>query len=152
MRLTSKGRYAVSSMLDLYLNQEKGPVSLATISERQYISLSYLEQLFRSLRNAKLVRSIRGPGGGYMLNRDATTISIAEIISSVNEEIKTVRCANPSTGCLKGVRCDTHNLWEALGIHIQQFLDKITLADICTQTGKPLSLQDSIEYELVQKL
>jgi len=151
MRLTSKGRYAVSSMLDLYLNQTKGPISLAVISERQYISLSYLEQLFRCLRNAELVRSVRGPGGGYMLNRDASKISVAEIIASVNEEIKTVRCASPSVGCLKGVRCDTHHLWESLGDHIQQFLNNITLADICTDEGKSLNLQGVQEYALIQK-
>lgn len=152
MRLTSKGRYAVSSMLDLYIHQDKGPVSLATISERQFISLSYLEQLFRCLRNADLVRSVRGPGGGYLLNHDAKNISIAAIIASVNEEIKTVRCANPSIGCLQGVRCDTHHLWAALGDHIQLFLDKVTLADVAQNTGNILFTNNIEEHQLIQKI
>ncbi|MDQ6962266.1 MAG: Rrf2 family transcriptional regulator [Mariprofundaceae bacterium] len=152
MRLTSKGRYAVSSMLDLYLHQEKGPVSLAKISERQFISLSYLEQLFRCLRNAELVRSVRGPGGGYLLSRDATKISIAAIIASVNEEIKTVRCAKPSVGCLQGVRCDTHQLWASLGDHIQSFLDQVTLADVAHNTDKERLSKKTEEYPLMQKI
>jgi len=132
MRLTSKGRYAVSAMVDLsnHVNENK-PVTLATISERQFISLSYLEQLFRSLRLGGLVKSVRGPGGGYLLARAADEISIANIIQAANESIKTTLCENAVRGCHRGKRCDTHQMWEALGSHIYRFLDAVTLQQVC---------------------
>ncbi len=130
MRLTSKGRYAVSAMVDLN-KQQKGPVTLAAISERQFISLSYLEQLFRCLRENGLVRSVRGPGGGYLLGKKAEEISIADIIRAVNEPVRTTMCENGVRGCHKGNRCDTHQLWEALGQHIYRFLDAVSLAQVC---------------------
>lgn len=131
MRLTSKGRYAVSAMVDLSKHQADGPVSLAAISERQYISLSYLEQLFRRLREADLVKSVRGPGGGYLLGRKAAEISVSDVIRAVDEEIKTTRCVNALRGCHRGNRCDTHELWNALGTHIYRFLDVVSLQDVC---------------------
>jgi len=132
MRLTSKGRYAVSAMVDLN-KQQKGPVTLAAISERQFISLSYLEQLFRCLRESGLVRSVRGPGGGYLLAREPQDISIADIIRAVNEPVRTTMCENGVRGCHKGNRCDTHQLWEALGQHIYRFLDAVSLTQVCAK-------------------
>jgi Rrf2 family iron-sulfur cluster assembly transcriptional regulator len=133
MRLTSKGRYAVSAMVDLNKNCEHGPVTLASISERQFISLSYLEQLFRRLREEGLVASVRGPGGGYKLTRPASEIVVSEIITAVNETIRTTLCEDGDRGCHQGSRCDTHQLWHALGRHIYRFLDTITLEDVCVQ-------------------
>jgi len=131
MRLTSKGRYAVSAMVDLNKQQGDGPVTLAAISERQFISLSYLEQLFRRLREAGLVSSVRGPGGGYVLARTAAEISVADVIRAVNEPVRTTMCENGVRGCHRGNRCDTHQLWEALGQHIYRFLDAVSLAQVC---------------------
>jgi len=130
MRLTSKGRYAVSAMIDLVKNQDKGAVNLAAISERQFISLSYLEQLFRRLREGGLVRSIRGPGGGYLLNREPEDITVSDVIRAVDEQIQATRCVNAMRGCHRGNRCDTHELWDALGMHIYRFLDVVTLKDV----------------------
>ncbi|MDQ6993782.1 MAG: Rrf2 family transcriptional regulator [Mariprofundus sp.] len=131
MRLTSKGRYAVSAMVDLNKQQTGGPVTLAAISERQFISLSYLEQLFRRLRENGLVRSVRGPGGGYLLAKEPDDISVADIIRAVNEPVRTTMCENGVRGCHRGERCDTHQLWEALGMHIYRFLDAVSLAKVC---------------------
>jgi len=131
MRLTSKGRYAVSAMVDLNKQQGDGPVTLAAISERQFISLSYLEQLFRRLRESELVKSVRGPGGGYLLAREAKDISIADIIRAVNEPVRTTMCENGVRGCHRGNRCDTHQLWESLGLHIYRFLDAVSLEQVC---------------------
>jgi len=133
MRLTSKGRYAVSAMVDLNKNCENGPVTLASISERQFISLSYLEQLFRRLREEGLVTSVRGPGGGYRLAKPASVIVVSDIITAVNESIRTTLCEDADRGCHQGSRCDTHQLWNALGRHIYRFLDTITLEDVCVQ-------------------
>jgi len=131
MRLTSKGRYAVSAMVDLIKHQAEGPVNLAVISERQFISLSYLEQLFRRLREGGLVKSVRGPGGGYLLNREAADISVSDVMRAVDEEIQATRCVNALRGCHRGHRCDTHELWDTLGRHIYRFLDVVTLEDVC---------------------
>ncbi len=131
MRLTSKGRYAVSAMVDITTHQHEGPVNLAAISERQFISLSYLEQLFRRLRENGLVKSVRGPGGGYLLNKDPAEISVADTIRAVDEQIQATRCVNALRGCHRGHRCDTHELWDALGQHIYRFLDVVTLTDVC---------------------
>lgn len=131
MQLTSKGRYAVSAMVDLAKNAGRGPITLASISERQYISLSYLEQLFRKLRESGLVDSTRGPGGGYVLAKHPQDITISEIMHAVNETIRTTMCENKAEGCLHGGRCETHNLWTALGHHIQSFLETVTVQDVC---------------------
>ena len=130
MRLTTKGRYAVTAMLDLAINAGENPVSLADISERQDISLSYLEQLFAKLRRYKLVISIRGPGGGYQLSKKTNRINIAEIIDAVNESVDARRCKGQSTGCKGGDPCLTHSLWHDLSERIHDFLNSITLADL----------------------
>ncbi|MFK7865009.1 MAG: Fe-S cluster assembly transcriptional regulator IscR [Pseudohongiellaceae bacterium] len=129
MRLTTKGRYAVTAMLDLALHKQKGPVSLADISQRQAISLSYLEQLFSKLRKSSLVNSIRGPGGGYVLKREAGDIFIAEIIDAVNESVDTTKCQGAGD-CQGGETCLTHYLWEDLSEQIHNFLEGISLAQL----------------------
>lgn len=129
MRLTTKGRYAVTAMLDLAVHAQKGPVSLADISERQGISLSYLEQLFAKLRRNELVSSVRGPGGGYRLGRDSATLNVAEIIDAVNETVDSTRCGGLSD-CQSGVTCLTHQLWCDLSDQIHDFLSNISLADL----------------------
>lgn len=129
MRLTTKGRYAVTAMLDLALNETRGPIRLAAISERQGISLSYLEQLFAHLRRKELVRSVRGPGGGYRLNRETQDICVAEVISAVNEDTDATRCGGKGD-CLEGDTCLTHHLWMDLSDRIKDFLTDITLADL----------------------
>ncbi|MDI9245222.1 Fe-S cluster assembly transcriptional regulator IscR [Marinobacter sp. CHS3-4] len=129
MRLTTKGRYAVTAMLDLALHGDQGPVSLADISERQGISLSYLEQLFSRLRRKTLVSSIRGPGGGYQLGRGADAVYIAEIVDAVSESLDTTRCGNKGD-CQNGEKCLTHHLWSDLSDQIHQFLSDISLGDL----------------------
>lgn len=129
MKLTSKGRYAVTAMLDVALHSEKGPVPLADISERQEISLSYLEQLFSRLRREKLVSSIRGPGGGYLLGREANSIAVGEVIKAVDETVDATRCQGQAD-CQNGRRCLTHNLWQDLSDRIEMFLDGISLGEL----------------------
>lgn len=129
MRLTTKGRYAVTAMLDLALHQERGSVALADIAESQHISLSYLEQLFAKLRKAELVRGIRGPGGGYHLAKPPEEISIAAIISAVDERVDITSCRG-SENCDKGERCLTHQLWEDLSDQLHNFLAGISLRDV----------------------
>lgn len=129
MRLTTKGRYAVTAMLDLALHEGKGPISLADISERQGISLSYLEQLFAKLRRNELVRSVRGPGGGYQLNREKSAIHVAEVIDAVNESVDATGC-NRKGDCQGGETCLTHHLWCDLSDQIHSFLSGISLADL----------------------
>lgn len=129
MRLTTKGRYAVTAMLDLALRTEEGPVSLAEISQRQGISLSYLEQLFARLRSNQLVSSVRGPGGGYRLSRDGNLISVAQIIDAVNESIDATNCGG-NGDCHQGEQCLTHDLWCELSDKIHEFLSAITLTSL----------------------
>ncbi|WP_405419337.1 Fe-S cluster assembly transcriptional regulator IscR [Marinobacter flavimaris] len=129
MKLTTKGRYAVTAMLDLALHGDQGPVSLADISARQEISLSYLEQLFSRLRRQKLVVSIRGPGGGYRLSRPAADLYIAEVVDAVSESLDTTRCGNKGD-CQNGEKCLTHHLWSDLSDQIHQFLSEISLGDL----------------------
>jgi Rrf2 family iron-sulfur cluster assembly transcriptional regulator len=133
MRLSTKGRYAVMAMADLAAQQGSSrPVSLAEIAKRQEISLSYLEQLFAKLRRGGLVKSVRGPGGGYRLSRSAEDIRIADIILAVDEPITATRCREGSAkGCTGSAgRCVTHDLWEELGRHIHVFLATVSLADV----------------------
>src|SRR5690606_41082164 len=132
MRLTSKGRYAVTAMIDVALHTEQGPVPLADISERQGISLSYLEQLFARLRKQGLVSSVRGPGGGYRLGLAAHQISISAVIQAVDESIDATRCQGKG-GCQGGSRCLTHSLWTDLSERIEDFLAGITLAELVKQ-------------------
>ncbi|MBE8595930.1 Fe-S cluster assembly transcriptional regulator IscR [Xenorhabdus sp. BG5] len=129
MRLTSKGRYAVTAMLDVALHSQEGPVPLADISERQGISLSYLEQLFSRLRKNGLVSSVRGPGGGYLLGRNAGKIFVAEVISAVDESVDATRCQGRE-GCQGGDRCLTHALWRDLSERITSFLSSISLEEL----------------------
>jgi Rrf2 family iron-sulfur cluster assembly transcriptional regulator len=129
MKLTSKGRYAVTAMLDLAFHSQTGPVTLSQISERQGISLSYLEQLFTRLRKNGLVVSTRGPGGGYSLIRPAERVAVADIISAVDEAVDTTRCSG-AHNCQNGYRCLTHELWDELSRQIHGFLSEITLADL----------------------
>lgn len=129
MRLTTKGRYAVTAMLDLAIHAGNGPVSLADISERQGISLSYLEQLFAKLRRNELVRSVRGPGGGYQLNREQQGINVAQVIDAVNESVDATGCGHTGS-CQDGSICLTHHLWCDLSSQIHDFLSQITLADL----------------------
>lgn len=129
MRLSTKGRYAVTAMLDLALNGTQGPVTLADISENQGISLSYLEQLFAALRSKGLVRGVRGPGGGYYLGRESDEISIADIICAVDEWVEFTRCKGKQN-CHDGQRCLTHSLWDDLSQQIFIFLTDITLSDL----------------------
>ncbi|TEA27891.1 Fe-S cluster assembly transcriptional regulator IscR [Candidatus Schmidhempelia bombi] len=129
MKLTSKGRYAVTAMLDVALNSKRGPVSLAEISERQEISLSYLEQLFSRLRKHGLVASVRGPGGGYVLNKRMDEIAISSIIKAVDESVDATKC-NGEGCCQGGVRCLTHSLWNDLSQRIDSFLTSITLNEL----------------------
>ena len=130
MKLTTKGRYAVTAMLDLAIQQDAGSVCLSDIAERQEISLSYLEQLFARLRKTGLVKSVRGPGGGYSLNKSADQLSIAEIINAVDEEVDITAC-NGSKNCHQdNMRCLTHDLWSDLSNKIQDYLQDISLGDL----------------------
>ena len=129
MKLTTKGRYAVNALLDLALHDDKKPVQLADVAERQNISLTYLEQLFSKLKRHGLVSSSRGPGGGYRLALEADEISIAKIIYSVDETIDITRC-HGKQNCQKDQRCLTHDLWMELNMHVSSFLNGITLFDL----------------------
>ncbi|GAA5173881.1 MULTISPECIES: Fe-S cluster assembly transcriptional regulator IscR [Halomonadaceae] len=129
MRLTTKGRYAVTAMLDLALHGKQGPISLADISQRQAISLSYLEQLFARLRRAQLVKSVRGPGGGYLLAVTPDAVSVARVIDAVNESLDATRCQGLSD-CQQGNTCLTHHLWCELSHEIHGFLDGISLGEL----------------------
>lgn len=129
MKLTTKGRYAVTAMLDLALHEGSGPITLSDVASRQHISLSYLEQLFARLRKRSLVSSVRGPGGGYTLGRDARDISIAEVILAVDENVDTTRCGG-SHNCQKDKPCLTHDLWQDLSASIHEYLSGISLHDL----------------------
>lgn len=142
MKLTTKGRYAVTAMLDLALHKGENPVSLAEISERQDISLSYLEQLFAKLRKAGLVVSMRGPGGGYQLNGKLEDIVIADIIAAVDEHVDATRCGGLGD-CQDNKRCLTHDLWMDLSNQIRVFLSDITLADMTSR----LEVQETAERQ-----
>lgn len=132
MRLTTKGRYAVTAMLDLALHADVKPVSLAEISLRQSISLSYLEQLFSKLRRGQLVASVRGPGGGYKLNHHPDAISVAQIVDAVNEAVDATGCQGKAD-CQGGDTCLTHHLWEDLSDQIHVFLSSISLAQLLSR-------------------
>ncbi|MDR2614825.1 MAG: Fe-S cluster assembly transcriptional regulator IscR [Candidatus Accumulibacter sp.] len=127
MRLTTKGRFAVTAMADLALNGSQGPVTLAGISERQRISLSYLEQLFGKLRRHRLVDSVRGPGGGYRLARPMERISVADIVRAVDESLDATQCGGDEN-CRDEARCLTHELWMTLNLKMYEYLDSVTLS------------------------
>ena len=145
MRLTTKGRFAVTAMIDVAMHGTGGPVTLAAISERQRISLSYLEQLFGKLRRYGLVDSVRGPGGGYTLARAAGEVSVADVITAVDEPIDATQC-HGRENCLDDRRCMTHELWAGLNAHIFSFLRSVTLAQLVAQQdrkgGEVAVLQD----------
>ena len=134
MKMTSKCRYAVTAMLDLALHDKEGPVSLSDISNRQDISLTYLEQIFSKLRRHELIESARGPGGGYRLALNADDISIAKIAFSVDEPIDITRCGGKQN-CQGDVRCLTHDLWMELNRHVSDFLIGITLGDLVQRSN-----------------
>src|SRR5512141_3016954 len=132
MRLTTKGRFAVTAMLDLALRHQHGPVTLAGIGQRQGISLSYLEQLFGKLRRHALVDSVRGPGGGYRLARPGDKVSVADIILAVDEPLDATQCGGMEN-CKEDRRCMTHDLWAALNDKLYEFLDSVTLQDLVNE-------------------
>lgn len=129
MKLTARGRYAVTAMVDLAMHEHEGPTSLSDISDRQTISLPYLEQLFAKLKKSNLVDSVRGPGGGYQLSRSCREIFIADIVVSVNEQVDATRCAGKAD-CQGGETCLTHELWSDLSEQIHNFLSGIDLASL----------------------
>jgi Rrf2 family iron-sulfur cluster assembly transcriptional regulator len=144
MRLTTKGRFAVTAMIDLGLRQNSGPVTLAAISQRQQISLSYLEQLFGKLRRHELVVSTRGPGGGYTRGRKAADITVADIIVSVDEPIDATQCSGKENCMGEGARCMTHELWASLNSRMVEFLDSVSLQKLVDeQLAKGLVVENS---------
>ena len=136
MRLTTKGRFAVTAMVDLAMNAQNNAVKLNAISERQKISLSYLEQLFSKLRRAGLVASVRGPGGGYVLGKPASQINIVQIITAAEDRLDATQCSG-KTDCHGGAPCITHNLWESLNHTIHNHLSSVTLAHLIAQDQTP---------------
>jgi Rrf2 family iron-sulfur cluster assembly transcriptional regulator len=151
MKLTTKGRYAVTAMLDLTLHYKKEPVNLADISARQSISLSYLEQLFSRLRKQGLIESARGPGGGYMLARPANEISLSNIIDAVDETVDATRCGG-QLNCHGEEQCLTHDLWEELSNQIRSYMAGVTLGELANRHSiKTVSQrQDRIPIHIVQ--
>jgi len=148
MRLTTKGRYAVTAMLDLTIHADDKPVSLSEISERQSISLSYLEQLFSRLRQSELVSSVRGPGGGYRLGRSSDDIYIAQIIEAVNESVDTTNCQGKGD-CQGGEICLTHALWDELTAEIHNFLNGISLAHLMARRDVKNIAQRQVDQLLI---
>ena len=143
MRLTTKGRFAVTAMIDLALRQTNGPVTLAAISQRQQISLSYLEQLFGKLRRHELVESTRGPGGGYSLGRKAADITVADIIVSVDEPIDATHCGGKENCLGESGRCMTHDLWTSLNQRMVDFLDSVRLQKLVDdQLAKGIQIEN----------
>ena len=149
MRLTTKGRYAVTAMLDLALQSGTRPMNLADISQRQGISLSYLEQLFAKLRRNELVTSVRGPGGGYRLSRDSADINVAQIVDAVNESVDATGCRGQAD-CQGGEICLTHVLWCDLSDQIHSFLSSISLASLVArnEVQSVFARQESVERQL----
>lgn len=140
MKMSTKGRYAVMAMIDIAQHSHGEPVSLAEIAERQDISQEYLEQLFGKLRKAKLVDSARGPGGGYRLAREARDTPVSAIILAVDEELQLTRCGGDAVeGCVKGQRCNAHDLWSSLGRQMINFLSSISLEDVVEKRNLALS-------------
>lgn len=152
MRLTTKGRFAVTAMIDLALRSSDGPVTLAGISERQKISLSYLEQLFGKLRRYSLVDSVRGPGGGYCLARPGGQITVADIVRAVDEQLDATQCGGKEN-CKDEERCMTHELWATLNMKMYEYLTSVTLADLADKQlmkvgGDVSVLRDARRYSV----
>ncbi len=153
MKLSTKGRYAVTAMFDIALHHQAGPVSLSDIAERQGISLSYLEQLFTRLRKQGLVKSTRGPGGGYSLAVDSEQIAIADVIDAVDESVDTTRCRGKAD-CQNHQRCLTHDLWENLSGEIRSYLSNISLAQAVSNLSvlEVANRQDSSSNDQVHRV
>jgi Rrf2 family protein len=152
MKLTTKGRYAVTAILDLALHNAQGPINLADIARRQDISLTYLEQLFTKLRQNGLVESARGPGGGYRLKKPAGDISVAEVIDAVDEPVDATRCGG-RYNCQGQLRCLTHDLWEELSNQISVFLNGITLGELVQRNNvKVVSARQDVDASCTFKL
>ena len=145
MKLTTKSRYAVTAMLDIASHNSGSPISLPEISHRQNISLSYLEQLFSRLKKSGLVDSIKGPGGGYMLSKDANEIVISEVIQAVDEDLETTAC-NGKSNCHNNHQCISHNLWQDLGTEINNFLSDITLKQVIAKNNSDVKEIKLSEY------
>ncbi|MDI9335988.1 MAG: Rrf2 family transcriptional regulator [Gammaproteobacteria bacterium] len=150
MRLSSKGRFAVTAMMDVAMRQKLGPVSLATISERQNISLSYLEQLFSKLRKKNLVYSVRGPGGGYELRKKARDITVAEIILSVDSPLDATQCSGRKDCLATKKSCMTHDLWSSLNEKVLSFLSSMTLQHLIDEHDAKTPKKESFE-SIMQK-
>jgi len=148
MRLSTKGRYAVTAMLDLAIHHAEGAITLSDISEAQGISLSYLEQLFARLRKNGLVEGIRGPGGGYQLSRPPSEISVADVIDAIGEGVDVTLC-NGKTDCQEGERCLTHELWSQLGSRIHEFLESVTLASFLERKDVTVVIRRQQKRQLV---
>ena len=151
MRLTTKGRYAVTAMLDLAINHNQGPITLADISQRQGISLSYLEQLFSRLRKQGLVDSTRGPGGGYRLSRSADAIVVADVITAVDESVDATKCKGQKN-CHDSRACLTHQLWTDLSGQIRDFLSEITLAQVLENRSQEVSKEVARQENQARRL
>jgi Rrf2 family iron-sulfur cluster assembly transcriptional regulator len=145
MKLTTKSRYAVTAMLDIAYYDRGSPISLPEIAERQNISLSYLEQLFSRLKKSGLVESIKGPGGGYKLSKDANEIVISDVINAVDENVETTAC-NGKANCNNNHQCLSHNLWEDLGAEINKFLSDVTLQQVISKNSSDLKEIKLSEY------
>ncbi len=143
MRMSTKAQYAVRAMVNLNLHSGGSPVTLRDISHRESISLTYLEQLFVKLRRGKIVTSVRGPGGGYLLARPAQEIKVDEIIDSVEESLVPVSCMDNKNGCACDDQCVTHNVWHGLGERIRQFLASITLAELTEEAQRKITQANS---------
>ena len=143
MRLTTKGRFAVTAMIDLASRQDSGPVTLNGISERQHISLSYLEQLFGRLRRCDLVKSVRGPGGGYRLARNMDEITVTDIVLAVDEPLDATSCGGRAN-CNNAVQCMTHDLWSTLNRRMFDYLDSVTLGSL---VGRPIYIGSCVSGE-----
>ena len=141
MILTTRGRYAVMAVVDMVESGSGKPISLSSISKRQKISLSYLEQIFSNLRKAGIVQSIKGPGGGYILGKSSMEVKISNIIKAIGEPIKMTRCGNESTGCMAKTRCKTHDLWHGLEKTIYLYFESISIDDICNKNLKELEIK-----------
>jgi len=150
MRLTTKGRFAVTAMVDLTMRGGNGPVTLGAISERQKISLSYLEQLFGKLRRNNIVDSVRGPGGGYCLARPAAKINVAEIVLAVDEPLDATNCEDKGN-CVDGHPCITHDLWSGLNKKIYEYLEGVTLQQLVDNQGKRASETSAVTLNKTSK-
>ena len=151
MRLTTKGRFAVTAMIDLAMRGETGPVALASVSERQKISLSYLEQLFGKLRRYKLVDSVRGPGGGYCIARPLSMVTVADIIRAVDEQLDATQCGGREN-CHDEHRCMTHDLWSTLNSKMYEYLSSVTLAELVEQQQKKVIGSTAVVFDDQRRL